>query len=134
MTIGELARQSGVGIETIRFYERRGLIEKPERPESGFRKYAPEIVSRVRFIRRAKELGFSLREISELLAFRVTPETSCTEVKTRAEKKIADIDSKIESLRAMRNALAKLVSACRMARPTGECPILEALEQRGDRR
>jgi DNA-binding transcriptional MerR regulator len=89
------------------------------------------MVSRVRFIRAAKELGFSLQEIDELLDLRVSPEVSCAEVRRKAEAKIEDIESRIESLQAMHGVLEKLVAACHIAKPTDECPILEALERWG---
>ena len=128
LTIGKVARLGGVGVETVRFYEREGLIEEPPRTESGYRQYPQETVSRIRFIRRAKELGFSLREIKELLALRLDPETNCEDIRQRAEAKIADIEEKVRTLRRMKEALAKLTAAC-IARPsTNECPILEALE------
>lgn len=126
-TIGQVARQSGVGVETVRFYEREGLIPQPPRPDNGFRRYPEDAVSRIRFIQRSKVLGFSLREIRDLLSLRVDSATSCGEVKRRAEAKIADIESKILTLRKMKQALEKLTEACRGKGPTGECPILEAL-------
>lgn len=126
-TIGQVARQSGVDVETIRFYERKGLIPQPPRPESGFRRYPQEAVTRIRFIRRSKALGFSLREIKELLSLRVDSKTTCDEVRGRAEAKIADIEGKVRHLREMKRALAKLTAACRGKGPTAECPILEAL-------
>jgi MerR family transcriptional regulator, copper efflux regulator len=128
-TIGQVAGRSGVGVETVRFYEREGLIPQPPRPESGFRRYPQDAVSRIRFIQRSKALGFSLREIKELLSLRVDTATSCGEVKKRAEAKILDIEGKIHSLQEMSNALARLTAACRGKGPTGECPILEALEE-----
>lgn len=128
-TIGQVARQSGVGVETVRFYEREGLIPQPHRPESGFRRYPQDAVSRIRFIQKSKALGFSLREIKELLALRVDSATTCGVVKKRAEAKIDDIDGKIRHLQEMKRALAKLTAACRGKGPTGECPILEALEK-----
>ncbi len=130
-TIGQVARQSGVGVETVRFYEREGLIPQPSRPESGFRRYTQDAVSRIRFIQRSKALGFSLKEIKELLSLRVDSATSCGEVKKRAEEKIADIERKIHTLREMKDALAKLTAACRGKGPTGACPILEALGKPG---
>ena len=128
LTIGKVAHLGGVGIETVRFYEREGLIEEPPRTESGYRQYPQETVSRIRFIRRAKELGFSLREIKELLALRIDPQTSCEDVRQRAEAKITDIEEKVRTLRRMKKALAKLTAACSGRAPTTECPILEALE------
>lgn len=128
MTIGQVARQAGVGVETVRFYERQGLLEAPPRRASGYRQYAQEVVARLQFIKRAKDLGFSLKEISELLSLRVDPETTCSEVKARAEAKIADIDAKLRDLRRMKAALAQLVAACSGSGPTSHCPILDALE------
>src|SRR5207245_11222249 len=98
LTTGQLARRGGVGVETVRFYERQGLLEEPARKESGYRQYEEDVVARLRFIRRAKELGFSLKEINELLALRVDPDTTCAEVRTKAQAKIADVEQKIEAL------------------------------------
>ncbi len=128
LTIGQLARRAGVGVETVRFYERRGLLETPTRRPSGYRQYADETVARLRFIRRAKELGFSLKEISELLALRFDPGTTCAEVKARAKAKISDIEAKIAALQSMKKALTDLTRSCNGRGPTSECPILEALE------
>jgi len=128
LTVGVLAKQGGVGVETIRFYERRGLLVQPKRPVSGFRTYPTETVSRVLFIRRAKELGFSLREIHELLNLQVSSTSSCSEVRRRAEYKIADIENKMETLKSMKKVLSKLVSACNAARASTPCPILSILE------
>src|SRR4030066_1999577 len=125
LTIGQLAKKTEVNIETIRFYERRGLMPKPLRRESGYRQYSDGDIARLRFIRRAKELGFSLKEILELLSLRVDQETTCGDIKRRAETKIADIDQKIRTLQGMKKALAKLVALCRGRGPTSECPILE---------
>lgn len=127
LTIGQVAKQCGVGVETIRFYEREGLIAQPRRPESGFRTYTPDAVRWVHFIQRSKALGFSLREIKELLSLRVDSKSTCDEVKGRAEAKIADIEQKIGHLQEMKRALVKLTMACQARRPTSECPILEAL-------
>ena len=129
LTIGQVARQAEVGVETVRFYERQGLLDEPARRESGYRQYPEEVVARLRFIRRAKELGFSLKEIKELLALRVDPTTTCREVKERAEAKIADIEGKIASLLRMKKALSKVTAVCRGQGPTGECPILDALDK-----
>lgn len=128
MTIGQMARSAGASVETIRFYEREGLLEHPARSASGYRNYPPEAVARLRMIRQAKELGFSLNEIKELLALRVAPGKSCSDVRARAERKIADIDQRIAALKRMKAALARLAAACAGRGPTSECPILEALE------
>lgn len=127
LSIGQVAKQAGVGVETIRFYERRGLIEEPPRGASGYRRYSPEVVSRIQFIKRGKELGFSLREIQDLLTLRVDERTGSTEVRSRAEAKLAEIDAKISDLRRMRKALTTLTAQCRGRGPVGECPILEAM-------
>lgn len=129
LTIGQVAVACGVGVETIRFYEREGLVPQPARPESGFRRYPPETVKRIRFIQRSKALGFSLREIRDLLSLRVDSKRSCNRVRKHAEAKIADIEGKMEALKGMRQALEKLVTACASRSATGECPIIEALEE-----
>ncbi|MCI0462003.1 MAG: MerR family DNA-binding protein [Gemmataceae bacterium] len=128
LTIGQVARRAGVGIETVRFYERQGLLEEPPRKESGYRQYPADVVSRLRFIKRAKELGFSLREIKELLALRFDPDTTCAEIRQRATAKIADIEAKLRDLQRMKQALVKLTQACKGSGPLWECSILEALE------
>jgi MerR family transcriptional regulator, copper efflux regulator len=129
LTIGEVAQRAGIGLETVRFYERQGLIEEPPRTESGYRQYPDSVVSRIRFIRRGKELGFTLKEIADLLTLRVEPHTTCADVKQRAEAKITDIKEKIRDLQRMQTALQALASACQGTGPTSECPILEALEE-----
>ena len=128
LTIGQAARSAGVGVETVRFYERQGLLQEPPRRDSGYRQYPEDVVARLRFIRRAKELGFSLKEIKDLLALRVDPETTCVEVKQRAEDKIADVEAKIETLQKIKKALVKLTKTCSGRGPTSECPILDALD------
>jgi len=134
LTIGQVARRAEVGVETVRFYERQGLLEEPARKDSGYRQYSEDVVARLRFIRRAKELGFTLKEIAELLALRLDPDTSCAEVRGRAKAKIDDIDAKIRDLQRMRQALDKLVASCRGRGPISVCPILDALDnEREDR-
>ena len=131
MTIGQVAKCAGVGVETVRFYERKGLLEEPARRQSGYRQYAQDAIRRIQFIKRAKDLGFSLGEISELLCLRVDPDTSCREVKVRAEAKLADIEKKLCDLQRMQTALRQLASACSGEGPTSHCPILDALEAEG---
>jgi len=130
MTIGKLSKKAGVGIETIRFYERQGLLEEPQRRESGYRQYSEDVIIRLHFIKRAKELGFSLKEISELLNMRVDPQTTCAAVKKKAEAKVAEIDEKIKELKKMKRALVKLSGACTGRGPTSECPLLDALDSK----
>src|SRR5262249_16636558 len=129
MTIGQVARLAGVGVETVRFYERQGLLAEPARKASGYRQYTEEVVARLRFIRRAKELRFSLKGTSELLARRPQPDTTCATIRERTAAKIADIEAKIQSLLRMREALVKLKTVCRGRGPTSECPILDALDR-----
>ena len=130
LTIGRVAHSAGLAIDTVRYYEREGLLEKPARSASGYRHYRPDVVARLRFIRQAKDLGFSLSEIKELLALRVTPGTSCGDVRAHAEHKIADVDRRLASLKRVRGALVKLASACSGKGPVSQCPILEALEKK----
>ena len=129
LTIGQVARRSGFGIETIRFYERNGLVEQPPRRLSGYRQYPERVISRLRFIKRAKELGFSLKEIKELLSLRVSPTTTCSNIRERAEAKISDIEGKIQSLERMKEVLTGLTTSCGGIGPLSECPIVEALER-----
>ncbi len=128
LTIGRLARQSGVGVETIRFYERQGLLPPPARTTANYRIYPEQEVRRLHFIRRAKALGFTLREIRELLELRHRTGAEKGEVRQRAEAKIADLDRRIAELERIRAALQHLVSACDGHGPASDCPILEALE------
>lgn len=131
LTTGKLADQGGVNLETVRYYERRGLLPKPPRTPTGYRTFDAEAVRRLRFIKQAQALGFSLKEIKELLVLRVDPRTSCGDVRRRAETKIADIDEKLHALRAMKRALVRLTAACVGRGPVSACPILESLEERG---
>jgi MerR family copper efflux transcriptional regulator len=128
LTIGEVAAQAKVHIETLRYYERRGLVARPPRSVSNYRRYPQEAVQRVRFIKRAQELGFSLNDIKELLSLRAAPEAECGEIRAHAEAKIKDINDKIASLTAMKHALSKLVRECSGEGPLTECPILESLD------
>ena len=131
LTIGEVAKQAQVRIETLRYYERTGLVASPLRSESNYRLYPQETVRRVQFIKRAQELGFSLKEIIELLALRATPETPCADVRTRALDKITAIEEKIRTLHAMKHALTQLVAACSGQGEITDCPILAALDTEG---
>ena len=103
-------------------------MAEPERRPSGYRKYDEEVVHRLRFIRRAKDLGFTLNEINDLLSLRLDPTTTCADVKGRAEEKIADIKARIRTLQRMNRALVKVTKACNGSGGTSECPILESLE------
>ena len=128
MTIGRLAREGQVNVETIRYYERRGLLPRAPRRPSGDRMVSPSAVQVLRFVKTAQALGFSLREIKELLFLRIQPGRSCADVRERAEQKIAEIDQKTRTLQAMRKALMRLAAACSGRGPISECPILDSLE------
>jgi MerR family mercuric resistance operon transcriptional regulator len=128
LTIGQIAKQAAVGIETVRFYERKELIEKPKRNVSGYRQYPLEVISRIRFIKRAQEVGFSLAEIKDLLLLRLDSSKKCEDVKTCALVKINEIEGKIVDLNRMKNALLDLTTACDTSSAIDQCPILKAFD------
>jgi len=127
ISTSELAKRGGVNLETIRYYERVGLLPKPPRSAAGYRQFSAESVRRVRFIKRAQELGFSLKEIKELLALRIALGSTRADVRKRAESKIIDIEEKVQHLRAMKKALVRLTESCCGSGPASDCPILESL-------
>lgn len=128
-TIGKLARATGVGVETIRFYERRGLIAQPNRPkDGGARDYDVKTVARLRFIRHAKDIGFSLAEVAELLALRDDSNAICATVRARAISKRRDIEDKLAKPKDMRDFLDDLIAACPGEGHLSECTILEAIK------
>jgi MerR family copper efflux transcriptional regulator len=116
-----------VHVETIRYYERHGLLPEPSRRASGYRQYSPVDVAYLRFIRRAKTLGFSLKEIKVLLGWRVEPTVGCRDVRAQAERKLSEVDAKIRVLEEMKLALQQMVAACSGQGPTSTRPILESL-------
>jgi Hg(II)-responsive transcriptional regulator len=128
LSIGELARAAGVNVQTVRYYERRGLLEEPPRRASGYREYPESDVARLGFIRRAQALGFTLTEIGDLLSLRVDPRTTSSDVHRRVEEKLADVEAKLADLRRIRGALRELAASCKAHGPVGDCPFLEALE------
>ena len=128
LKVGEVARRAAVNLQTIHFYEREGLLPRPPRTASNYRMYSEVAVRHVRFIKRAQELGFALRDIKELLSLRATPGTHCADVRQQAKAKLLDIDEKIGTLQRMRKALMKLIGECSGRGPISECPILEALD------
>ena len=130
LTIGKAAQKAHVNVETIRFYERQGLIEQPPKPERAARRYAPEVVERVRFIREAQHLGFSLREIRELLALRTDPSADCAEVREQAIAKRDEVQEKIRRLHEISAALDTLIASCPGCGTLQACSIMEALDQR----
>ncbi len=129
LSIGQVARRAGVGVETVRFYEREGLLEEPPRRASGYRQYSEQVVTRLHFIKRAQKLGFSLKEITDLLLLRVDAQTSCEEVKQRTEAKIAEVEQKLLELQRMRQALLQVAALCTGQGPGSPCPMLDALDQ-----
>jgi len=132
LTIGELARRSGVKVSTVRVYEREGLLPAPGRSASNYRLFSDEAVARIRFARRAQQLGFTLAEIAELLGLHAGSRTRCAEVRRLAEAKIADIEGRVRSLQAMRRALVKLAEECGVEGRNGACPLLEHLASNFD--
>jgi len=131
LRIGHLAQLGGVNLETIRYYERRGLIPKPERTAAGYRQFSPDAARRLRFIKRAQELGFSLDEVRELLALGADPRQDRATIRARAHVKIDDINRKIVALTAMKETLHQLVNRCEHCGPSAQCPIVASLDQEG---
>jgi MerR family mercuric resistance operon transcriptional regulator len=131
LTISRLAHLGGVNLETVRYYERRGLLPKPPRTQAGYRQFSPEAARRLRFIKRAQELGFSLDEVQELLALRIEPRKNRADIRCRAQAKIADIDRKIGALTAMKATLLDLALHCEQCGPSADCPILASLDHEG---
>lgn len=123
-TIGHLARAAGVNVETIRYYQRLGIINEPAKPLDGYRTYPADTVERILFIRRAKELGFKLKEIAELLDL---GEGNCSDVRQRAEAKRTHIEKQIKDLQNLKNTLDTLINACLSDSVPGHCPIVDAL-------
>ncbi len=127
LTVGKIAKETGVNIETIRYYEKRGLLPKPKRGKSGYRIYCRDDINRVNFIIRAKYLGFTLVEIKELLNLRENPETKCEDMKLKVEEKIGDIEEKINSLLKNKKALKNLTKQCIGPVPLDQCSIVDFL-------
>lgn len=128
LTIGVLAERAGVGVETVRFYERRGLVGRPPRPRSGYRSYPEEAVQRIRFIRNAQGLGFTLQEITALLALRAKSGISCAAVKARAAAKLAEVATRLADLERTRAGLQKLIAGCPGTGGLAMCSILGTLD------
>src|SRR5262245_26851989 len=127
LTVGKLARAAHVGVETIRFYERRGLVEPAERLPSGYRIYSETAVSRIGFIRKAQQLGFTLNEIGQLIELEADAEANCGVVRTRAFEKIAAVERKISDLQRMKNALESLAGSCAGDKPMKDCRLMDCL-------
>lgn len=129
LTIGQVAMAADVNIQTIRYYERRGLFPPPRRTAAGYRQYAGDAVARLRFIKHAQELGFSLNEIQDLLGLRVRHGAACDAVERTTRQKIEVVQQRIRDLQRMKRTLERLAAACAARRPTDDCPILEVLEE-----
>lgn len=132
MRSGQLARRAGVNVETLRYYERRGLLEPPSRLPSGYRAYGDEAVRIIRFIKRAQELGFSLAEVETLLELAAGGPEACDAAQSLAANKVADLDRRIETMRRMRDSLTTLVATCQRPRPDRECSLILSIEQEDD--
>lgn len=128
LTIGRLAAAAGVNAQTVRYYERRGFFPPTQRTRAGYRLYSPDALARLRFIRHAQALGFSLDEITDLLALRVRHGAGCGAVERKTRQKIALVEQRIRDLERLRYTLENLAAACQARRPTQDCPILEVLD------
>ena len=129
MTIGRVAEAAEVNVPTIRYYERRGIIAEPPRTASGYRQYDASVVDRIRFIRRAQELGFALEEIDDLLDLRVDDPASCDAVEAATRAKLETVEGKIRELERLRGTLRALVRSCEARETTAACPVLEILDK-----
>jgi len=128
-TIGSLAKDAGVGIQTVRFYERKGLLKQPVRRGSGYRHYSTEDAKQIRFIKRAQELGFTLKEVKGLLELQATSKSACADVKKRADQKSIEIEVKIKDLKRMLRSLGEIADCCAKGNTTrGVCSILDCFE------
>ena len=128
LTIGQLAVSAGVNVETIRFYERKGLLKQPEREEGRIRRYSADARRRLTFIRGARDLGFTLQEVGELLSLRQDPKATRSDVRGRTMAKLEDVDRRIEFLEEVRSSLKTLLQQCEGYGPASNCPILDSLE------
>lgn len=129
MRIGELAQRAGVGVDTVRYYEREGILPPADRADSGYRRYRPDDVARLQFVRRAKALGFTLTEIAELLALSAQRGADMEAMRTAAETRLADVNAKLAELERIRAGLQTLITACPGHGALATCPILAALTQ-----
>lgn len=129
MRIGELAQRAGVGVDTVRYYEREGILPPADRADSGYRRYRPDDVARLQFVRRAKALGFTLTEIAELLALSAQRGADMETMRAAAETRLADVNAKLAELERIRAGLQTLITACPGHGALATCPILAALTQ-----
>ena len=129
MTIGKLAKQAGVTVETIRYYQRICMLNEPTKAQGSYRLYPPDAIVKIRFIKRAKQAGFALKEIAELLSF---DGTHCSDVQKIAEQKCQQIEAQIKDLTALRNVLVSLVNRCQTDASTERCSLIDALSNETD--
>lgn len=129
-SIGQIAKKSEISIETIRYYEKEGLLEKPQRKESGYRQYNDDVIERLSFIQQAKSLGFTLKQIKELFSLEVKQGTTSKDIKDIAQLKLGDIEEKIKMLKKMQKILKELVTQCDGKGPVEQCPILKAIKKK----
>ena len=132
LTIGRLAKQAGVNTETLRYYERQGLLQEPSRTASNYRMYPVDTVKQIRFIKQAQKLGFTLKEIKGLLSLRASPRVRCADVRERGEDKLRALDEKIRMLQTMRKALSEGLVKCRNHKSLTGCPLLQSLDAEQD--
>lgn len=132
LKIGELARRAGISVDAVRFYEERGVLPAAERTPSGYRLFPAAAVERLAFVGRAKNLGFSLDDIVELLSLRECGASDSHRVREKLDERLAEVDRRIGELQRLRGAIASLAGTCDGTRPTSECPILEAFSGRGE--
>ena len=132
MRSGQVARDAGVNVETLRYYERRGILQTPERRPSGYREYTEETVGLIRFVKRAQELGFSLDEVETLLTLAAGGPESCDSARALATRKLGELDAKMRSIRALQDSLRRLVATCEMPRSERDCPLLDTLGGRDE--
>ena len=128
LTIGQVALRAGVHVETIRYYERQRLLAEPPRRRSGYRAYPADALQRIRFIKSAQGLGFSLEEIAEMLELRVTPDTTCADVRQLAQTRLDEVEEAIRKAQTLKRTLKRLIANCREDKPLSECPILAMAE------
>ncbi|MBK9293412.1 MAG: MerR family DNA-binding protein [Oligoflexia bacterium] len=132
LTIGNLAKASGIGVEAVRFYQREGLIQEPQKPTRGYREYSIDTISKIKFIKRCQELGFSLREIKEIIAFNSKQGSTCSEVRKKTIKKLEEINEKIENLKQMKKSLEELKCACDKGKSAlSKCDVTKCFDLKG---
>ena len=129
LTIGQLAKMASVNAQTVRYYERRNLLQPTDRKASGYRVYSGDALRRLRFIKNAQALGFTLHEIEELLDLRINSKARCGDIQRQAEAKLKHVEAKVRDLQSLEAALRRLIRTCRAGQPTDHCPILQSLEE-----